>query len=440
MVETYTGTLGPSVRAVVPIRASSSGPVVALVAVGVTVGALAPEIAARIAAIGALAGGIVVLALLGTALLGRRMRRLTHGLRAGELDLMHRYYDAVLHSVREGMVLLDPAGTVRLMNDEAARLLGVSRETVGCNVSELGLPTSLARALAGPERQVDAVHLARDRVLVVSALPAVNPSALAGRAALGRAITLRDHTEMTELTSELGMSRSLTEALRSQSHESANRLHAVITLVELGRGQEAVAFATEEIRVAQQLADDVIGSIADPVVAAVLLGKAQVAAERGIEFVVTEDSDLDRDALSDAEISAREMLTVVGNLADNALDAISAHTEPRAARRVTVTVRRTDPDADAVLIVVADTGPGLDPGTAHLAFARGWSTKTDATPHGHGLGLGLVGQIVARHNGRITVDSDGGAVFRVEMGRGLRPPRGAGTPSPADHHAAQVVR
>jgi sensor histidine kinase regulating citrate/malate metabolism len=203
-------------------------------------------------------------------------------------------------------------------------------------------------------------------------------------------------------------------------------MHAVITLVELGRYEDAISFATEELRAAQHLTDQVVGAISEPVIAAVLLGKAQVAAERGIDFVVTPDSGLDAAALIDAEISAREMLTVIGNLVDNAIDAVA----DSAVRKVSVTVRRTDPEADALLIEVADTGPGLDEESALLAFRRGWSTKTDTTVHGHGLGLGLVGQIVQRHGGSIIVEQSGGAVFRVEIGAGLRTRAASSASSP----------
>ncbi len=417
VVETYTGTLGSSVRAVVPIRASatpsagSSGPVIALVAVGVKVDALGSEIASRVGVIAVVGGSLLLLALVGTALIGRRMQRQTRGLSADELALMHSYYDAVLHSVREGLLLLDSDSRVRLINAEATRLLGLVSDPVGQRLVDLELPAELVTALAGSEPLVDSVHLASDRVLVVSALPARG---------VGRVITLRDHTELAELTSELGTARDLTEALKSQSHESANRLHAVITLVELGRSEEAVAFATQELRVAQQMTDQVVDSIADPVVAAVLLGKAQVAGERGIGFEVTDDSALDADALTDAGLDVREVLTLLGNLIDNAFEAVgrSGHAHPR----VSVTVRRSDPESDELFLRVADNGPGLDEQDAARAFRRGWSTKgDDGALHGHGLGLGLVGQVVHRHGGWVTVGpaaADGtGAAFRVTVGR-----------------------
>lgn len=412
VVQTYTGTLGPSVRAVVPIRPAPGAPVIGLVAIGVRIDALGPEIASQVGVISAVGGALLLLALVGTALIGRRLKRQTRGLGADELALMHTYYDAVLHSVREGLVLLDSEGRIRLVNAEAARLLAIDGNPVEKRLADLTLPAGLVTAMAGPQPSVDTVHLAGNRVLVVSALPAGTT--------LGRVITLRDHTELTELTSELGTARDLTEALRSQSHEAANRLHAVITLVELGRAHEAVAFATQELRLAQQMTDQVVATIADPVVAAVLLGKAQVAGERGIDFEVTEDSALDPDALADAGLDTREVVTLLGNLIDNALEAVG-RSRPEVPR-VSVTVRRSDPESDELFLRVTDNGPGLNEQDARLAFRRGWSTKeTDGTLHGHGLGLGLVGQVVHRHGGSVTVNPgapDGsGAVFDVTVGR-----------------------
>jgi two-component system CitB family sensor kinase len=185
--------------------------------------------------------------------------------------------------------------------------------------------------------------------------------------------------------------------------------------VELGRPTEAVDFATQELRLAQQLTDQVVGCIAEPVLAAVLLGKAQVAAERGVTFELTPDSAVDPDALVDAGVAVREVVTVVGNLIDNALEAI-----PRSGRPGYVRVRigRTDPESDELTIEVADNGPGLDPAVAEHAFRRGWSTKDDdGALHGHGLGLGLVGQVAHRHGGQVSVrDNHPGAVFLVTVG------------------------
>jgi two-component system CitB family sensor kinase len=194
----------------------------------------------------------------------------------------------------------------------------------------------------------------------------------------------------------------LSEALRSQAHESANRLHTVLTLVELGRPDEAVRLATEELTLAQQLTDQVVGAVTEPVLAALLLGKSAQAGERGVELVIDPESRLDEGFLPSGDL-----LTVVGNLLDNALEAV-AGTE--GVRRVTVFVGTAGGE---VVVRVADTGPGLHPSRVADAFRRGWSTKAS----GRGLGLALVGQVVARHGGRSAVDraDGGGTLFTVRL-------------------------
>jgi two-component system CitB family sensor kinase len=227
------------------------------------------------------------------------------------------------------------------------------------------------------------------------------PTMFEGRA-LGTVLTLRDHTELRSLMGELDSVRGLTDALRAQAHEAANRLHTVLTLVELGRTEQAVELATAELAHAQQLTDRVVGAVREPVIAALLLGKSAQAAERGVELVVDPGSRLDAGPLP-----SRDLLTVVGNLVDNALEAVAGTAPPR---RVTVLVRDGDGE---VVVRVGDSGPGLPVGGAADVFRRGWSTKHE----GRGLGLALVEQVVTRYGGRVDVAAgpDGGAVFTVRL-------------------------
>ena len=131
------------------------------------------------------------------------------------------------------------------------------------------------------------------------------------------------------MTGELDLVRGLTESLRAQNHEAANRLHTIVSLVEMGRAEQAVAFATAELQVAQGLADQVVGAVDEPVLAALLLGKTAQAAERGIE--------LESPATSSrrAPRRPRDLVTLVGNLVDNAFDAVAE--TAGAASRVRVT-------------------------------------------------------------------------------------------------------
>lgn len=380
VVETSVGTLGESVRTVVPVR--DDGTVIALVSVGITTKAINQNLLRRTPVVAVPAVLALLIAAAGSWLLSRRLRRQTHGLGPAEMTRMYEYHDAVLHSVREGLVVADRAGRVTLVNDEGRRLLGDE------------LPPEIGDLVASKTAVADEPVLAGDRVLVANQRVIRSEGQI-----VGTVLTLRDHTELRALTGELDSVRGLTEALRSQAHEAANRLHTVLTMVELGRTEEAVRLATAELEVAQQLTDQVVGAVSEPALAALLLGKSAQAAERGVQLVVDDASRLGRTPLP-----GRDLLTVVGNLVDNALEAV-AGTEPP--REVTVLVVESDGE---VVVRVGDTGPGL---SAAEAFQRGWSTKA----RGRGIGLALVKQVADRHGGSIEVAgaAGGGALVTVRL-------------------------
>ncbi|MFF6997396.1 ATP-binding protein [Streptomyces sp. NPDC008313] len=398
--ETYTGTLGPSVRAVTPIR--DHGRIVGLVSAGIRVETISERAQDQVAALVGVAGGALALGGVGTYVINARLRRSTHGLNAAELSRMHDYHQAALHAVREGLLMLDGRFRVALINDGGRELLGVSGDAVGRSVADLGLPSPLTGALLSSRPRVDEVHLTAERVLVV------NTSPVSGGEHRGTVVTLRDVTELQSLMGELDSERGFTQALRSQAHEAANRLHTVVSLIELGRAEEAVDFATAELELAQALTDQVVAAVGEPVLAALLLGKAAQANERGVELVVSPDSRID-DGLLPEPLPARDLVTVLGNLIDNAVDAAQGSV----GARVTVTART---EGSGLLLRVADTGAGVDPAHAEAVFRRGWSTKP-AGPGGRGLGLALVRQVVSRHEGTLTVAeaAGGGAEFEVRL-------------------------
>ncbi|MGW0903466.1 sensor histidine kinase [Streptomyces sp. NPDC002853] len=400
--ETYTGTLGPSVRVVTPILADDgSGRITGLVSAGITIEEISQKARGQLLTLLGVAAGALALGGLGTYVINARLRRHTHGMNATELSRMHDYHEAALHAVREGLLMLDGQRRIALINDGGRELLGVSGEgggLIGRNVAELGLPAPLTGALLAAEPRVDELHLTADRVVVV------NTSPVSSGERRGTVVTLRDHTELQALTGELDSERGFTRALRSQAHEAANRLHTVVSLIELGRADEAVDFATAELELAQTLTDQVVAAVSEPVLAALLLGKAAQANEHGVELVVSPDSSID-DGMLPAALPARDLVTVLGNLIDNAVDA--AQGSPAA--RVTVTARA---DEAGLTLRVSDTGPGVDPAHTEAVFRRGWSTKATA---GRGLGLALVHQTVTKHEGTLRVREapGGGAEFEV---------------------------
>lgn len=388
VLEEYRGSLGDSVRTVVAVFEPGTRTVIGLVSVGITTAAINRGLLAQLPAVAAATGTALLLAAGGSGLLSRRLRRQTHGLGPAEMTRMYEYYDAVLHAVREGLVVVDRSGHVELVNDEARRLLGFTDD----------LPAEVAALITEQRPTVDEPVLIGDRVLVASR----RETRFDGRV-LGTVLTLRDHTELRELTGELDSVRGLTEALRAQAHEAANRLHTVLTMVELGRADEAIALGTAELALAQQLTDQVVGAVEEPALAALLLGKSAQAGERGVELTVDPSS-----FVAGHVLPSRDLLTVVGNLVDNALEAVAGRDLPR---RVRVLIRH---EGGEVLVQVRDNGPGLRPDQAAAAFRRGWSTKPGA---GRGVGLSLVRQVAERYGGSYALESppEGGAMTTVRI-------------------------
>ncbi len=383
--EVYTGTLGPSVRAVAPVRAAD-GRIVGLVSAGITQQTLAERWRAQFPVIAAVTAAALAISMVGVWAIRRRLLRQTRGLRPDELRVMYDHHDAILHSVSEGLIVLDRTG-VAVANDEARRLLGLPSGPVRRDQ----LPHFLQTRAPGAR---DELHVTDERVLVV------NRSRVAGSDS--EVVTIRDRTELQGALGELSSLQVLTDSLRAQAHESANKLHTVITMVEMGRTDEAVRFATSDLELSQRLVDRLSQAVNEPALVALLLGKTAQADERGIALTVTEDTHLPTETV----LSGQEMVTVLGNLIDNAMDACD-----RDDPWIEVTVSQDD---TTLLIRVADSGAGMDAQTFEKAMQRGYSTKAGDTA-GHGLGLALVAQVIKKHGGTLSADVTYGSVVTATV-------------------------
>lgn len=401
LTETYTGSLGPSVRSVVPVV--DVGQVIGLVSVGVTVTRIGAGIRAEVLQTTVYAALALLLATLGALAISRRLRRQTHGIGAVEITRLYESWDAVLHSMREGLLVLDLDKRLQLANDEARRLLRLGSSTEGLHIRELDLPAPLLERVVGGASASDEIYVVGDHTVVLNQ----QPSLWEGRR-IGTVVTLRDQSDLQALGGQVASLQGFADSLRARAHESANQLHTVVTLVELGRTQEAIEFATAGLRSSQELTDRLMTSIGEPVLAALLLGKVAQAAERGAELRITEDS-----VLSDSPFDPSDLVTLCGNLIDNAVDA-AVLTEPP--HLVDVMIR---PDGSDLLVRVHDTGAGMDEEILRLALQRGWSTKEHGE-YGRGLGLALVNQVVQRHRGSMQVSTDGGTTFEVRLPQGRR--------------------
>ncbi|MCW2762489.1 MAG: ATPase [Marmoricola sp.] len=346
--------------------------------------------------LGALLGG------LGTYVVSRVVKRRTRGLAPTEIAMLADHREALLHSIREGVVAVGTDGRVTMMNDAARITLGLEGDPVGRPVDLLGLDPHVVDLLAGDgpdstEAQ-DAVALVGTRVVVFN-----RRAASSHGEGIGTVTTMRDRTELVSLQSQLSSNLSITDTLRAQTHEFSNQLHTISGLVQLGEYDEVRFLVGTLTRRRAEISDFVTDRISDLAVAALLIAKTSAADERRVGLTLTPSSRLP--ALDTADTA--DLTTVLGNLVDNALDACAGR--PGAA--VTVDVSTTP---SGVRLVVADNGPGVPEQLREAIFVRGFSTKPEVLG-GRGIGLPLVQLICAQRGGMISVDHRQGAVFTVDL-------------------------
>lgn len=411
-----TGPAGRSVRALVPVRDPDTGEVLGVLTMGVPVDRLAGIARAQLPGI-VLTAALTALAGLAVAgLLARYLHRVTLGHGPEEVAEQFLLAETTMDALDVGIVVLSPAGGVRLANDAALRLLDLDPGTEPGGTPRL--PAALATALAESADAEITLPVA-GRVLVVQR-HRVDPRRAAGRTGTGagrtdaRAIvaaaregvdtapsgtlvlTLHDRTDLLRLGDELTVAHTLTSALRAQTHEHANQLHTALSLVEAGRLESAKAVLSRHERPGQDSEDVVI---------ALLAAKAAQARERGV--ALEHRVGLARPA----PLDALDLITVVGNLVDNALEAAGAPEVPEADRWVDVEVGS---GAEGLVVQVADGGPGPAPEDAGRLFERGWSTKP-AGPAGRGVGLWLVRRIAEQAGGTVELATDSGTVVTLEV-------------------------
>ena len=343
------------------------------------------------------------LGMAGSFLLSRLIRRRTRGLEPADIAALADQREALLHSIREGVVAVASDGTITVLSDSARELIGLEGDVEGVRVDDLALDPAIRALLADDAEIRDHVVVIGDRVLVVNRNPVVER----GRR-VASVTTLRDRTELLALQSELSARQSITNTLRAQTHEFHNQLHTISGLVQLGEYDEVSRLVGTLSRRRAEISDAVLAHVEDPAVAALLIAKTSLAAERGVDLRVREDSDLPR---LDPE-SSTDVGTVLGNLVDNAVDASVSV----GGASVEVALLLAD---DAVQVTVADTGPGVPADQVGAIFERGWSSKA-STAEGRGVGLALVQVVCERRGGAVTVRPGGagsGAVFEARLPR-----------------------
>lgn len=387
-------------------------------------------------------GIALVVGLLGSWLLSRRIKRQTRGLEPREIAGLADHREAMLRGIAEGVIALDPQGQITLVNDVARQLLDLPEHATGTSIDDLriegrlrdvlvGRPTDPpaeaalgAAADTGPEPDGapdgegdtdtagtprDEVVIRRGRVLVMNTMRVTSNNRF-----LGTVTTLRDRTELAGLEREIGAFRSTAHVLRAQAHEFDNQLHTISGLIQIGAHDDVVRYV-ETLSKHRSILDLTVNTLVrEPTIAALLMAKVAAARERRVDLTISDETSLER--LDPAD--AADVATVVGNLVDNALEHAprGGATEPY----VRVRIRQ---DANTVEIDVTDSGPGIPPELEQTFFDHGVTTKR-VDPLDHGVGLALTRLVCRRRGGEITVERHGDATtFVARLGvTALHPP------------------
>jgi two-component system, CitB family, sensor kinase len=366
-------------------------------------------------------GAAMVLGVIGSLLLARWIKRQTLGMEPAEIVALAEQREAIFAGIAEGVIALDTRDRVTMINPLAVSLLSLPHDAVGLSLSDLHVGGRLLDVLTGAAGvEHDAVVIRSGRVLVLNRMPVRHDGRL-----LGSVTTLRDRTQLAKLESEIGAFRGTTDLLRAQTHEFANQLHTISGLIQIGDYEEVVSYvdALTQGRAAIDLT--VSRRVLDRSVAALLVAKSAVAAERKVTLRIT-----DRTHLGPLEPqSSFDLSTVLGNLIQNGIDA-AASSPPAEDRAPWVQVEILQPGS-TVEITVSDSGPGVDSTIATEVFEHGFTTKA-AQDGERGIGLALTRLICRRRGGEVEIrNTNDGAEFVARMTITPAEPREAPTTTSA---------
>lgn len=325
----------------------------------------------------------------GAVLLARSVKKTLFGLEPAGIAKLLEERNAMLYSVKEGVLAIDLTGRITLANEAAARMLlagGTVGDPIGQPVDTYVPNTGLTRVLKtglpelDQEQDLSGIHIITNRVPIV-----VNG------AIVGAIATFRDKTEINQLAEELTGVRSYVEALRSQAHEFMNKLHVILGLVRLESYDQLTGYI-KRIVGDQEVEVGFVGKrIKNPVIAGLVLSKLSKSRELGVCMVVEQNTFVSADF---GEAVNHGLVTILGNLLDNALEAVQDAVE----KMVSLTVQEAD---GQIVIRVCDSGLGLPPEIQEHMFQKGFSTKAKD----RGFGLYLVNSSIKRLNGSISFET-----------------------------------
>lgn len=397
-VSRAVGTLGPSIRGKVPIFAED-GSIIGVVSVGYLQENVRGIIYDQQLKVGALEGVLVVFGILGAVSISNRFKRAIFGLEPEQIARLLTERETIIDSIREGIVAIDREAKVTVVNRQAIEILGKDSEAqvIGQPIRNVLPGAKLSRILSGGEQRHDQELEVNDAIMLINTVPMLEKGEITGAVA-----SFRRRDELDILAKQFSQVKEYSEMLRAQTHEYSNKLHTIAGLIQTDHNREALDLICQETAGYQGLIAFLAKAVPYPVLAAFIIGKYNHAQELRIDFEIDPDSQL-KDVPS--ELSREKLVTILGNLIDNAFDAAL-----QGGNQTKVKLSMTDVGNDLVF-EIEDSGTGIPTERSEQIFKRGFTTKQND----RGQGLYLVEKALKDLGGQITLgNSDlGGALFSV---------------------------
>ncbi|WP_035445808.1 ATP-binding protein [Bacillus sp. UNC41MFS5] len=395
------GTLGPSLRGKAPII--SDGKVIGVVSVGYLQTDIEKEVGKIRRKIFITTMIILLGGLLAALLISLNIKRAIFGLEPKEIAWMYQEKHAILESIHEGIIAIDTNGRITVVNETAHKILNVPSDVLlrGKKIDDVIENTSLYEVVRTGLAEYDREFTIFGEVFLVNRIPIFNKK----DEVIGAVASFRNKSELSNLIQELSHVKAYAEGLRAQTHEYSNRLYTLLGLIQLGSYKEAIDFISREVDVAQGFISFLMKEIPDPIIAGFILGKVSLASELKIHLTIERDSSF-RDLPE--EISRDTLVTIIGNLVNNAFDAVREN--GKVEKRVSLFL--TDLGKD-LIIEIEDNGKGINNSISEQIFQNGFSTKNRQS--NSGIGLSLVKEAIAGLGGYITFTSNEGegTIFTV---------------------------
>ncbi|GGF29811.1 ATPase [Halobacillus andaensis] len=380
------GTLGPSLRGKAPI-VNDQNEIIGVVSVGFLMEDIYTTFFNTLGKIAGVSFLVLVIGGLGGYMLTRSIRKDTMGLEPYQIAALYQEREAVLSSVKEGLIAIDKNAHVTTINAAARNLLHLSGDVTQQPIQAIFPNSEMERVLRSGKEERDQEISLGDRMVIVTRTPVIENEEVVGVVA-----SFRDKSEVREMVGALSEIKRYSEGLRSQTHEYANKMYVLLGLLQLKNYDEAMDLIQADFKSVQYQSNR-LDQIKDDTVQAILLGKISKASELKIDFVVDEDASIE--AVPE-QISRSKLVTILGNIIDNAFEAVKDQIDKQ------VTFSATDIGRE-IVFEVSDNGPGIPEEVMPYIFVRGFSTKKGEQ---RGFGLSNVREIVEELGGTFELDSD----------------------------------